>query len=58
MMLGIAIIFVSLIFFTFKSLLVLGLLYICSIPVSYYLYKKTSNKLNKIAKEEDHEDIL
>jgi CDP-diacylglycerol--serine O-phosphatidyltransferase len=58
MMLGIAIIFVSLIFFTFKSLLVLGLLYICSIPVSYYLYKKTSNKLNKTTKEEDHEDIL
>ena len=55
---GIAIIFVSLIFFTFKALLVLGFLYICSIPVSYFLYKKTSKKLSKILKEEDHEDIL
>ena len=55
---GIVVIFVSLIFFTFKALLVLGLLYITSIPVSYFLYKKTSKQLNKISKEEDHEDIL
>tara|TARA_B110000971_G_scaffold86253_1_gene88568 strand:- start:155 stop:571 length:417 start_codon:yes stop_codon:yes gene_type:complete len=55
---GIVIIFVSLIFFTFKALLALGLLYLTSIPVSYFLHKKTSKKLNKILKEEDHEDIL
>ena len=55
---GIVIIFVSLIFFTFKALLVLGLLYIASIPASYFLYKKTNKKLSKILKEEDHEDIL
>jgi len=55
---GIAVIFVSLIFFTFKALLVLGLLYLVSIPVSYFLYKKTNKKLSKILKEDDHEDIL
>ena len=55
---GIAIIFVSLIFFTFKALLVLGLLYLISIPVSYFLYKKTNRILSKISKEDEHEDIL
>ena len=55
---GIIVIFVSLIFFTFKALLVLGLLYLLSIPVSYFLYKKTNKKLSKILNEEDHEDIL
>jgi len=55
---GIVIIFVSLIFFTFKALLLLGLLYLTSIPVSYFLHKRTRKKLSKIIKEEDHEDIL
>jgi CDP-diacylglycerol--serine O-phosphatidyltransferase len=56
---GIVVIFVSLIFFTFKALLVLGLLYLMSVPASYILYKRTSKKMSKIAKEEeDHEDIL
>ena len=55
---GIVIIFVSLIFFTFKALLLLGIMYLMSIPASYVLYKKTNKKLNKVAKEEDHEDIL
>jgi len=55
---GIVVIFVSLIFFTFKALLVLGILYFTSIPVSYFLHKKTSMKLSKISKQEDHEDIL
>jgi CDP-diacylglycerol--serine O-phosphatidyltransferase len=55
---GIVVIFVSLIFFTFKALLSLGLLYLISIPVSYVAYKRTKKKLSKISKEEDHEDIL
>ena len=55
---GIAVTIVSLIFFTFKALLVLGLLYLISIPVSCFLYKKTKKKLSKIEKDEDHEDIL
>ena len=55
---GISIIFVSLIFFTFESLLVIGLLYLITIPVSYFVYQKTNKKLNTNLKEEDHEDIL
>jgi len=55
---GIVVIFVSLIFFTFKALLILGLLYLTSIPASYLLYKKTKKKLSETMKEEDHEDIL
>ena len=55
---GIVVIFVSLIFFTFKALLVLGLLYLISIPASFILYKKTSKKLRKDPREEEHEDIL
>ena len=55
---GIVVIFVSLIFFTFKALLTIGLLYIASIPVSYFIYKKTNKRLSKIKKEDDHEDIL
>ena len=53
---GIVIIFISLIFFTFESLLIIGGVYFLSIPVSYYSYKKTS-KIN-INLEDDHEDIL
>ena len=55
---GIVVIFVSLIFFTFKALLVLSLFYLASVPVSYFLFKRTNKKMSKILKEEDHEDIL
>ena len=55
---GIVVVFVSLIFFTFKALLIIGLMYIVSIPVSYFLYKKISKELSKTSKVEDHEDIL
>ena len=55
---GIVVIFVSLIFFTFKALLVLGMLGETAISVSYYLYKKTNDKFQKNLKEENHEDIL
>ena len=54
---GIVIIFISLIFFTFESLLIIGAIYLFSIPVSYYSYKKTTKKINN-SPEEDHEDIL
>ena len=60
---GIVILFVSLIFFTFESLLIVGLLYLISIPASYFSYQKINKKLNKNLKEkekeeENHEDIL
>ena len=54
---GIVIIFISIIFFTFESLLIIGGIYLLSIPVSFYLYKRTNKKINNKL-EEDHEDIL
>tara|TARA_B100001063_G_C16655658_1_gene498343 strand:+ start:56 stop:844 length:789 start_codon:yes stop_codon:yes gene_type:complete len=54
---GIVIIFVSLIFFTFESLLIIGIIYLLSIPLSFYFYKKTAKKIDNQS-EEDHEDIL
>ena len=57
-LLAISISLVSLIFFTFKTLIVFGALYILSIPLALF----TFNKKRKIAleenSEEDHEDIL
>ena len=54
---GIVVIFISLIFFTFESLLIIGAIYLLSIPLSVYFYKKTAKKINSQL-EEDHEDIL
>ena len=54
---GIVVTFTSLIFFTFESLLVIGGIYLLSIPLSFYSYKKTANKVSTQS-EEDHEDIL
>ena len=39
------------------SLLIIGAVYLLSIPLSFYTYKKTSKKINSQS-EEDHEDIL
>jgi CDP-diacylglycerol---serine O-phosphatidyltransferase len=54
---GIVVVFISLIFFTFESLLIIGGIYLLSIPLSFYSFKKTARKINSQL-EEDHEDIL
>ena len=54
---GIVVVFISLIFFTFESLLIIGGIYLLSIPLSFYFYKQTAKKINSLS-EEDHEDIL
>ena len=54
---GIVVVFISLIFFTFESLLIIGIIYLLSIPLSFYFYNKTAKKINNQL-EEDHEDIL
>ena len=54
---GIVLMFISLIFFTFESLLIIGALYLISIPLSFYFYKNTAKKINNNL-EEEHEDIL
>ena len=58
LLLAIGVIFISLLFYTFETLLVFSFLYLISIPVSIFIYKKLQKKyLTKIS-DEDHEDIL
>ena len=58
LLLSIGVIFISLLFFTFETLLFFGLIYISSIPVSIYFYLKEQKKYVHKLSEEDHEDIL
>ncbi len=57
-LLGIGMSFISLLYFTFETLLVFGLLYLVSIPVSYFIYQKQSKKEISETFDEDHEDVL
>ena len=51
-------IFIALLFYTFETLLLFGLLYLSSIPISVFIfYNQKKKKLTKIS-DEDHEDIL
>ena len=50
--------FISLIFFTFETLIVFGICYILSMPVSFFSYLKKNKKKNKNFSEEEREDIL
>ena len=54
--LGIGIVSISLIFFTFETLLFMGVGYLLLIPISFLSYRKKID--NKILAEDEHEDIL
>ena len=54
----IGIIFVSLIFFTFETLLILGIIYLSFVPVSALIYLRYKKKFKEKNIEEEHEDIL
>jgi len=58
LLLAIGIIFISLLFFTFETLLVFGVIYSISIPLSILIYKSQNKKNLKKISDEDHEDIL
>jgi len=58
LLLSIGIIFIALLFFTFETLLVFSILYLFSIPLSIYAYKKYQKKYSEKISDEDHEDIL
>ena len=58
LLLAIGIIFIALLFYTFEALLVFGVSYLLSIPISMITYNR-QNKINsKKISDEDHEDIL
>jgi CDP-diacylglycerol---serine O-phosphatidyltransferase len=58
LLLTFGIIFIALLFYTLETLLVFGLIYVLSIPISIYIYKRLNKKALKKISDEDHEDIL
>ncbi|MBA1340200.1 MAG: CDP-diacylglycerol---serine O-phosphatidyltransferase [Pelagibacterales bacterium] len=57
-LLGVGISFVSLMFFTFETLLIFGIVYLITIPIAFYTYINNDKKQKKVSPEVDHEDIL
>ena len=57
-LLAIGMTFISLLFYTFKTLLVFSFIYLISIPLTLLIYKKQQKKYTSKISEEDHEDIL
>ena len=51
-------IFISLLFYTFETLLIFGILYFFLIPISFFVFKNNQKKYLSRASEEDHEDVL
>ena len=57
-LLGIGMTFISLLFYTFKTLLVFCIIYMISIPVSFFMYKNQNKKDFNETSEDEHEDVL
>ena len=58
LLLGIGILFISLLFYTHETLLIFGVIYLISIPVSIAIYRSQSKKnLDKMS-DDSHEDVL
>ena len=57
-LLCIGIIFISLLYFTFETLLIFGLAYLISMPISFFIYKKKSRKEIIETSDVEHEDVL
>ena len=47
LLLGIGIVFIALLFYTLKTLLIFGIIYLISIPVSYFIYNNQNKKNRK-----------
>ena len=57
-LLSIGMAFIFLLYFTFETLFILSLLYLISIPFSFFMYKKQNKKSYSEKSDEDHEDVL
>ena len=57
-LLGIGVSLVTLIFFTFETLIIFSLIYLISIPIACFTFYKNKKILKNISTEEEHEDIL
>ena len=58
LLLGIGIVFTALLFYTFETLLIFGIIYLISIPIGMVLYNNQNKKIAKKISEDNHEDIL
>ena len=58
LLLGIGIVFIALLFYTLETLLIFGLGYLISIPVSLMTYNNLRKKNTDKTTEENHEDVL
>ena len=58
LLLTVGMIFIALLFYTFKTLLIFSIIYLLSMPISYYIFKKQQKKYSQKISDEDHEDIL
>ena len=58
LLLGIGIVFIALLFYTFITLLLFGVCYLISIPISFLIYNNQSKKNIEKISDERHEDIL
>tara|TARA_B100001063_G_scaffold244462_1_gene277303 strand:- start:368 stop:1159 length:792 start_codon:yes stop_codon:yes gene_type:complete len=58
LLLGIGIVFISLLFYTLETLLAFGIVYLISIPVSILIFKNQNKKISDKISDDNHEDIL
>ena len=58
LLLSAGIIFIALLFYTFEALLIFSIIYLVSIPISIFIYKKEQKKYFSKISDDDHEDIL
>ena len=58
LLLGISVVFIALLFYTLETLLIFGIIYLISIPVSIILYKNRNKKNAEKISDDNHEDIL
>ncbi len=58
LLLAMGTIFIALLFYTFETLLIFGITYLFSIPISIYIFNKQKKKYSVKISDDDHEDIL
>ena len=58
LLLGIGLVFIALLFYTLETLLIFGVVYLLSIPVSLIIFISQNKKNIEKISEESHEDIL
>ena len=57
LLLGVGLVFIALLFYTLEAILIFGIAYLISIPISIILFRNQNKKNLKIS-DENHEDIL